>query len=130
MAANKKESDEDQATILTLGEVVAVYSLEGNQAKIKAPAAKQALEYAKEFATIRNQHTMNDMRVHKFQHGEWLNGQLKGHEFASLVDLLPTDVEQAKALLPTLKRFSDDELSPVLEDLQTYAQEGGGQVEQ
>lgn len=38
-------------------------------------------------------------------------------EIASLANLLPETPEEAKALLPTLRKFDDDELQSILNEL-------------
>lgn len=49
--------------------------------------------------------------------GEAVKVQLEQFELASLVNLLPEDVEEAVTLLPSLNRFKDDEVLEMLDIL-------------
>eukprot|EP00745_Piridium_sociabile_P018595 TRINITY_DN27938_c0_g1_i2.p1 TRINITY_DN27938_c0_g1~~TRINITY_DN27938_c0_g1_i2.p1 ORF type:complete len:130 (+),score=16.29 TRINITY_DN27938_c0_g1_i2:25-390(+) len=104
---------------MTLGEVNAMFV--GAQRAPRLAATKQAKDYAKQFAKVRNVETLNELRRNK--RAQW---NMNGWEWALLLNLLPTEVAEAKVLIPSLKRLSDSELDPILEELQIFAREGGG----
>ena len=56
---------------------------------------------------------------------DWLFSMLSAHELrqyeiAVIANLQPQEVAEAKTLLPSLKRFDDDQIQAILNELQNF----------
>uniref|UniRef100_T1J3Q6 DNA-directed RNA polymerase II subunit RPB4 n=1 Tax=Strigamia maritima TaxID=126957 RepID=T1J3Q6_STRMM len=74
----------------------------------------KTLNYTQRFSRFKNRETISAVRS--------LLTQKKLHKFelAQLANLCPDNPEEAKALVPSLEgRFEEDELSQILDDIQT-----------
>eukprot|EP01116_Phalansterium_solitarium_P013620 TRINITY_DN3101_c0_g1_i1.p2 TRINITY_DN3101_c0_g1~~TRINITY_DN3101_c0_g1_i1.p2 ORF type:complete len:135 (+),score=19.48 TRINITY_DN3101_c0_g1_i1:56-460(+) len=75
----------------------------------------KTLNYVKQFNRYKSKTVAKEVRS--------LLGRksLAEFEIASLANLCPETTEEAKALIPTLSKLSDDELEGILNDLKTYS---------
>ncbi|UKJ90339.1 RNA polymerase subunit RPB4-like protein [Theileria orientalis] len=76
---------------------------------------KTSHEYASRFAILKCRNAIVDIRTTIER-----DGLLHEFEMASLVNLLPKSVEEAKSLIPSLSRISDDKINSILELLESY----------
>ncbi|KAK2196618.1 bifunctional RNA polymerase subunit Rpb4-RPC9/HRDC-like superfamily/DNA-directed RNA polymerase II subunit Rpb4-like/Rpb4-RPC9 superfamily/RNA polymerase Rpb4-RPC9 [Babesia duncani] len=118
---NVFESDEDfkNSKCLNLCEL---HLILGDQLRLqqkRSDAAKQLIktshEYASRFAILKYRNAIVDIRTTIER-----DGTLHEFEMASLVNLLPKSVEEAKSLIPSLSRISDDRINEILELLESY----------
>eukprot|EP01053_Blabericola_migrator_P005389 Blabericola_migrator_1__5388@NODE_275_length_10491_cov_112_748561_g228_i0_p6_GENE_NODE_275_length_10491_cov_112_748561_g228_i0NODE_275_length_10491_cov_112_748561_g228_i0_p6_ORF_typecomplete_len136_score23_54RNA_pol_Rpb4/PF03874_16/1_3e20Hemolysin_N/PF12563_8/0_022_NODE_275_length_10491_cov_112_748561_g228_i050875494 len=76
---------------------------------------KKSHDYAVRFAQITNRQAIFDLRSalesHQF---------LEEFEMASLVNLIPRSAEEAKAIIPSLNRLSDEKVNAVLGDIEKF----------
>eukprot|EP01054_Gregarina_sp_Poly1_P003235 Gregarina_sp_Poly_1__3234@NODE_1920_length_3080_cov_105_681713_g1238_i0_p4_GENE_NODE_1920_length_3080_cov_105_681713_g1238_i0NODE_1920_length_3080_cov_105_681713_g1238_i0_p4_ORF_typecomplete_len135_score19_23RNA_pol_Rpb4/PF03874_16/1_5e21_NODE_1920_length_3080_cov_105_681713_g1238_i022292633 len=76
---------------------------------------KKSYEYAVKFAQISNRQAIFDLRSALEAHQV-----LEEFEMASLVNLVPRSAEEAKAIIPSLNRLTDDKVNRVLNDIEKY----------
>ncbi|CDR96906.1 RNA polymerase Rpb4 family protein, putative [Babesia bigemina] len=116
---NKVEVDEEfkNAKCLNLCEL---HLILGDQLRLqhkRNEAAKQLIktshDYASRFAILKFRSAIVDIRT-------WRDGSLHEFEMASLVNLLPKSVDEAKSLIPSLSRIPDERIDEILELLESY----------
>lgn len=119
--ANRVEVDEEfkNAKCLNLCEL---HLILGDQLRLqhkRNEAAKQLIktshDYASRFAILKFRSAIVDIRTTIER-----DGLLHEFEMASLVNLLPKSVDEAKSLIPSLNRIPDERIDDVLELLESY----------
>jgi len=77
----------------------------------------KTLVYVKRFSKYKNKTAVKEVRSLLTKKG------LEEYEIASLSNLCPESCEEAKVLIPSLaKKFTDEELDSILNDLKNYSQ--------
>ncbi|AFZ79246.1 DNA-directed RNA polymerase II 16 kDa subunit, putative [Theileria equi strain WA] len=76
---------------------------------------KASHEYASRFAILKYRNAIVDVRTTIER-----DGCLHEFEMASIVNLLPKSVDEAKSLIPSLCRIPDDRINSILELLESY----------
>ncbi|KAK1444609.1 hypothetical protein BgAZ_105150 [Babesia gibsoni] len=118
---NKVEVDEEfkNAKCLNLCEL---HLILGDQLRLqhkRNEAAKQLIktshDYASRFAILKFRSAIVDIRTTIER-----DGSLHEFEMASLVNLLPKSVDEAKSLIPSLSRIPDERIEEILELLESY----------
>jgi len=74
----------------------------------------KTLAYADRFSRHKNRSTVKEIRNLLEQKG------LKPYELASLANLCPESVEEAKFLIPSLTQYTADEIQNVLDDITSF----------
>lgn len=119
--ANKVSIDEEfkGAKCLNLCEL---HLILGDQLRLqhkRNEAAKQLIktshDYASRFAILKFRSAIVDIRTTIER-----DGSLHEFEMASLVNLLPKSVDEAKSLIPSLSRIPDERIDEILELLESY----------
>jgi len=85
----------------------------GESAELPIMFAK-TLDYAQRFSRHKNKQTVKEIKGALEQRG------LAPYDVASLGNLCPESVEEAKALIPSLARFSNDDLQAAINDLASF----------
>mmetsp|Transcript_94 Transcript_94/g.175 ORF Transcript_94/g.175 Transcript_94/m.175 type:complete len:138 (-) Transcript_94:165-578(-) len=88
-------------------------SMEDSEAEV-SPVFLQTLEYVQRFSRFKNRAAVKEIRACLTKR------MLVEFEIASLCNLGPEEVEEARALVPSLIRFDDDEVQAILNDLSNY----------
>ncbi|KAL3862012.1 hypothetical protein ACJMK2_008017 [Sinanodonta woodiana] len=74
----------------------------------------KTLQYTQRFSKFKNRETIAAVRTLLMQK------KLHKFELAALANLCPDNLDEAKSLIPSLEgRFEDEELTQILEDIQT-----------
>lgn len=76
---------------------------------------KVSYEYACTFAQISNRQSIFDLRSTLENHRK-----ITEIEMASIVNLMPRMVDEAKAVIPSLNRLTDDEVAAMLADVEKF----------
>ena len=76
---------------------------------------KQSYDYACRFARVQGRMNVLNLRDTLEHHVT-----MKEIEIALLVNLQPRSVDEAKTLIPSLQRFSDDDVRTYLSDMESY----------
>ncbi len=90
---------------------------------------ESAFKHARRFARLRDSQSLQELRITL---EEWEaqsavgDNRLSPFEVAQLVNLVPSDVDEAKALIPSLDRFSPVDIGYVLETIQSFMKTGTG----
>jgi DNA-directed RNA polymerase II subunit RPB4 len=79
------------------------------------PMLIKALDYSNRFATNKNKEILDEMSL-KFKD----HYHLDETEFCQLTSLAPTTVEEAVALIPSMKRFDVDDVEKMLREYESY----------
>ncbi|EZG67405.1 DNA-directed RNA polymerase II subunit RPB4 [Gregarina niphandrodes] len=77
---------------------------------------KASFDYAHKFGQIKNREAVVQLRNQL----EASKANFTEFEMASIVNLMPATAEEAKALIPSLTRLSDEILSKVLADMARF----------
>jgi len=75
---------------------------------------QKTLDYSQRFSRHKNKQTVREIKGALEQRG------LAPYDVASLGNLCPESVEEAKALIPSLARFSNDDLQAAINDLASF----------
>ncbi len=78
------------------------------------------MDYAKRFHKYKNKNAVEEVRNYLSQK-KW---GLVEWEIASLANLCPDSADEAKSLIPSLKKLTDDELDSILSEIQTLSNLG------
>jgi len=84
-----------------------------NQTEVSNMYAK-TLTYADRFSRYKNRSTVKEIRNLLEQRG------LRPYEIASLANLCPESVEEAKYLIPSLSQYSNEDIQNVIDDLASF----------
>eukprot|EP01111_Echinosteliopsis_oligospora_P001757 TRINITY_DN1256_c0_g1_i1.p1 TRINITY_DN1256_c0_g1~~TRINITY_DN1256_c0_g1_i1.p1 ORF type:complete len:138 (-),score=37.40 TRINITY_DN1256_c0_g1_i1:44-457(-) len=78
----------------------------------------KTLAYAERFSRNKNKTSVKEIRgLLEQQRGDF---RLRPYEVASIANLCPEAVDEAKSLIPSLSIYNDDDLSLVLADLASF----------
>ncbi|EER16647.1 DNA-directed RNA polymerase II 16 kDa polypeptide, putative [Perkinsus marinus ATCC 50983] len=103
--------------------------VESGRTSAKTQCLEQSYKHALRFSKITDPEALTELRAAL---EDWepptaaQGGKLHSFEMAQLVSLLPENASVAKSLIPSMSRYSDNDLDQLLADITTYKSFGGG----
>jgi len=112
----KLGKDFNNASTLSIAEIDLILQVKTNESSYKTnPIFEKTYDYVKRFNQFSKKEEVMQIR------SVFENSKLTDFECSALWNLCPENVEEAKALIPSLKRLeNDEELQTLLNDLASY----------
>lgn len=120
MAAEAEQDVFKDVKVLTVSEVCVLFERNMEVWRRRdadyqpSPMLQKAAEYAQRFATNKNKDTVQKIREMLAAH------HLSELELGLVANLSIENADEARKLVPTLERYSDEELEAMLRELATY----------